>query len=137
MTGIYSAEQIEQLLKCSVCLDRLNQPKILPCQHTFCKTPCIEGLIDWGARKIKCPECRSEHFVSYNGADGFPNNITIGGFLDLQARDGQAHDPSPREEVAEAGAAAAGKRIGLVFWQCLFEWTHMTICGDIDMDPYD
>ena len=75
--------QFETLLRCAVCLDRLKNPKILPCQHTFCKTPCIEGLIKWQTRSIKCPECRQDHFVPSNGADGFPNNITILGFLDL------------------------------------------------------
>ena len=29
-----------------VLLNRYNSPKILPCQHTVCKAPCLEGLID-------------------------------------------------------------------------------------------
>lgn len=106
MTANYSAEQIELLLKCPVCLDRLNCPKILPCQHTFCKEPCLEGLIDWSSRKVKCPECRAEHFVSYNGAAGFPNNISIVGFLDLQAREGQAQGEAASPESDGAGAAS-------------------------------
>lgn len=82
----YSAGQIEELLKCAVCLDRLNAPKILPCQHTFCSRPCLEGLINPITRYIKCPECRAEHRVPYEGINGFQNNITIQGFLDLRAR---------------------------------------------------
>ena len=62
---------------------------------------------------MQCPECRSEHYVPHTGAEGFPNNITISGFLDLHPRDAQAHNPSPREEVAEAGAAAAGGRTSI------------------------
>ena len=116
MASNYSAEQFEQLLKCSVCLDRLNCPKILPCQHTFCKSPCIEGLIDWGARRIKCPECRKEHFVPRDGADGFPNNITITGFLDLPPSSHRPQAPTNSSEIqTEESVAAAGRPcIGVV-----------------------
>lgn len=82
----YSAEQVERLLSCSVCLERYNNPRILPCQHTFCRTPCLQGLIDPRSRKLKCPECRKEHVVPPNGAAGFPANITISNFLDLPAQ---------------------------------------------------
>ncbi|KAL1501536.1 hypothetical protein ABEB36_006839 [Hypothenemus hampei] len=27
---------IEELLQCGICLERLNHPRMLPCQHTFC-----------------------------------------------------------------------------------------------------
>ena len=81
--GSYSAERIEQLLRCPICLDRFKGPKLLPCQHTFCRSPCLEGL--WGGyrRVIRCPECRVEHRVPTSGVNGFPNNITLSGFLDL------------------------------------------------------
>ncbi|XP_002736356.1 RING finger protein nhl-1-like [Saccoglossus kowalevskii] len=79
------AVQIEELLNCAVCLERYNRPKILPCQHTFCQSPCLENLIDIRVRKLKCPECRMEHRVPGNGVRGFPNNVTISRFLDIPA----------------------------------------------------
>ena len=82
----YSAERIDELLKCAVCLDKYQHPKLLPCQHTFCQSPCLEGLVDRGIRMLRCPECRTEHFVPYNGVAGFPNNLTIANFLDLSAQ---------------------------------------------------
>jgi len=42
----YSAQHIDELLRCPVCLDRFNTPKLLPCQHTFCESPCLEHLVD-------------------------------------------------------------------------------------------
>ncbi|XP_064648330.1 RING finger protein nhl-1-like [Lineus longissimus] len=100
----YSAEQIEQLLKCPVCLDRFNQPKILPCQHTFCKSPCLQGLIlSSNNRFIKCPECRAQHLVPREGIDGFATNITIAGFLDLQAR-----APAPASATVETDQVDSG-----------------------------
>ena len=43
---------------------RFTRPKLLPCQHSFCENPCLEGLINYAKRKITCPECRAEHWVS-------------------------------------------------------------------------
>ena len=57
-------------------------PKMLPCQHTFCHA-CLAGLIDPALWSVPCPECRTEHYVPSEGADGFPNNRTIAALLDL------------------------------------------------------
>lgn len=78
-----SVALIQQRLECPVCLDRFKKPKLLPCQHTFCLTPCLNNLIDRSNRRIKCPECRAVHIVPVQGVDAYPNNITILKFLDL------------------------------------------------------
>ena len=76
-------EQFDQLLTCCVCLDRYKTPKLLPCMHSYCMEPCMEGLVDYVKRQVKCPECRAEHRVPYNGIQGFPTNITLQKFLEL------------------------------------------------------
>ena len=43
----------------------------------------MEGLVDYVKRQVKCPECRAEHRVPYNGIQGFPTNITLQKFLEL------------------------------------------------------
>lgn len=45
-------EQFDQLLTCCVCLDRYRNPKLLPCQHSFCMEPCMEGLINYVTRQV-------------------------------------------------------------------------------------
>jgi hypothetical protein len=70
-------------LTCPVCLDRYKLPKLLPCQHTFCLTPCLVNLVDRTTRRIKCPECRYVHTLPIQGVDSYPTNITIMRFLDL------------------------------------------------------
>lgn len=77
-------QKIETLLRCPVCLDRYNNPRILPCQHTFCQSPCLEGLINYQHKIIKCPQCRAEHHLPVSGSEGFPANITLSAFLDLR-----------------------------------------------------
>ena len=53
--------------------------------HSYCMEPCMEGLVDYVKRQVKCPECRAEHRVPYNGIQGFPTNITLTKFLELHA----------------------------------------------------
>ncbi|XP_072434502.1 tripartite motif-containing protein 3-like isoform X1 [Chiloscyllium punctatum] len=74
---------VEELLTCSVCLERYNRPKLLPCQHTFCQDPCLSSLVDQDGREVKCPECRNVHAIPQEGVIGFPSNRTILGFLDI------------------------------------------------------
>ncbi|ETN74361.1 zinc finger, C3HC4 type [Necator americanus] len=75
-------EKIEQLLTCPICLDRYKQPKLLPCQHTFCY-PCLESCADSLHRTLKCPECRAEHSIPYDGVKAFQTNYTLTGFLEI------------------------------------------------------
>ncbi|XP_078085209.1 tripartite motif-containing protein 3-like [Mustelus asterias] len=74
---------VEQLLTCSVCLERYTRPRFLPCQHTFCQEPCLSGLVDPDGRQVKCPQCRRVHAIPREGVTGFPSNRTILGFLDI------------------------------------------------------
>ncbi|KAL7041516.1 hypothetical protein ACKWTF_000804 [Chironomus riparius] len=88
-------EQFEQLLTCCVCLDRYRNPKLLPCQHSFCMEPCMDGLTDYVRRQVKCPECRAEHRIPYNGVQGFPTNVTLQRFLELHIEiTGDLPDPT-------------------------------------------
>ena len=59
--------QLEENLGCTVCLERLNDPRTLPCWHSFCKV-CLEGVVktcrdkaprDRPIREIPCPNCRT------------------------------------------------------------------------------
>lgn len=48
---------LNDLLECSVCLDRLDtSSKVLPCQHTFCKK-CLDEIVH-KHKELRCPECR-------------------------------------------------------------------------------
>ncbi len=46
-------EQFDQLLTCCICLDRFKTPKLLPCQHSYCMEPCMEGLVDYVKRQVR------------------------------------------------------------------------------------
>ena len=43
--NLIKAKAIEELLKCTICLEQFNNPKMLPCQHTFCEN-CLQNLVE-------------------------------------------------------------------------------------------
>ena len=92
--------QLEQLLTCAICLDRYRNPKLLPCHHTYCQEPCLEGLVDYARRQIKCPECRAEHRIPYQGVQTFQTNVTLVRFLELH-RGITGEEPEPIPSMME------------------------------------
>lgn len=94
MTSAWS--QLEQMLTCAICLDKFKNPRLLPCQHSFCGDSCMDGLVDYARRQIKCPECRAEHRIPYQGVQSLPLNVTLIRFLELHARiTGEEPEPVP------------------------------------------
>lgn len=89
-------DQLEQMLTCAICLDKFKNPRLLPCQHTFCGDTCMDGLIDYARRQIKCPECRAEHRIPYQGVQSLPVNVTLIRFLELHSKiTGDEPEPVP------------------------------------------
>ncbi|CAG0915817.1 unnamed protein product [Notodromas monacha] len=100
-------EQFDQLLTCAICLDRYRNPKLLPCQHSFCADPCLDGLVDYVRRQIKCPECRAEHHIPYQGVQHFPTNVTLQRFLELHGDiTGELPDPTANMPLERCGVCS-------------------------------
>ena len=62
-------ERVKEELTCAICQDLLNNPKILPCLHSFC-TGCLKQWSDRLAnsdppkRHVECPLCRTKVLLS-------------------------------------------------------------------------
>ena len=59
-------------LKCGICLELFQDPRSLPCLHTFCRE-CIQRSLNEENHSLKCPVCRAEHELS-EGAGLLPVN---------------------------------------------------------------
>jgi hypothetical protein len=45
--------------------------------------------------QVKCPECRAEHRIPYQGVQGYPTNVTLQRFLELHIEiTGELPDPT-------------------------------------------
>ena len=50
-------EEISKILECGICMNQLHTPKVLHCQHSFCKN-CIDNILQFkpdGSADITCP----------------------------------------------------------------------------------
>ena len=65
--------KVKEELTCAICQDLLNEPKILPCLHSFC-TDCLKEWsgkltnLDPSKRHLECPLCRAKVLLSTSRA---------------------------------------------------------------------
>ena len=62
------SQDLKRLMECSICLETFDDPRTLPCLHSFCKK-CLENFVD-GKRddELNCPVCRGK-FTLNEGKD--------------------------------------------------------------------
>ena len=69
--GISNLKKLEEEITCAVCQGHYQQPKLLPCNHYYCRA-CIEELAKHGrsrGRPFACPECRKETTLPPGGVE--------------------------------------------------------------------
>ena len=67
-------QEICSKLKCCKCPNVIQEPKLLPCYHIFCKSPCLERLVVQGpeGQSLTCPICEYQVTLPDNGVAGLP-----------------------------------------------------------------
>ena len=86
MSSLFDARQLDQELQCSICHEMFKDPRMLPCQHTFC-LECLENLsLKLGNGKtMDCSLCKRTHDLPIqNGVKGFPENLLMKSLLDIK-----------------------------------------------------
>ena len=94
LTVTRSVTEIQNLLVCDVCKKTINEPKILPCSHSFCKA-CLENLatqddenVDGEGKKLDCPTCMSTVTLKPDGnVAGLPDSEFIAKLLTAVGQD--------------------------------------------------
>lgn len=77
-------ELLEEDLTCPICCCLFEDPRVLPCSHSFCKK-CLEGILD-GNRSLawrppfKCPTCRKE--TVHSGIASLQVNYSLRGIVE-------------------------------------------------------
>ncbi|EDO30002.1 predicted protein [Nematostella vectensis] len=59
-----ASRRLEDEVTCSICIEHFNDPRVLPCFHSFCRH-CLEELAlhSEGRGKLVCPLCKAEFKV--------------------------------------------------------------------------
>ncbi|NXW64666.1 TRI59 protein, partial [Eurystomus gularis] len=85
---------LEEELTCSVCYSLFEDPRVLPCSHTFCKN-CVEGvlqlsdnspLLRLSKQSLKCPSCRS--VLEISSAELLPVNFALKAIVEKYREEG-------------------------------------------------
>ena len=80
-------DNLHDEVSCSVCMCTFNDPKQLPCLHSFCLN-CLNGIQRTSGLhgKITCPECSRQFQIPGNGNPSeLPTNFRINSLLDVLA----------------------------------------------------
>ena len=85
-TPSIALNKIDQHLTCPVCLSQYQNPKTLPCLHSFCLNCILQMRLDLNEGKyfISCPSCRKLCEISDKGPADLPTAFFINNLLDIQ-----------------------------------------------------
>ncbi|CAM2705334.1 unnamed protein product, partial [Rotaria socialis] len=72
---------VENVITCPICLKHFDQPRMLPCSHTFC-FQCIQQMVTDNHGVLECPK-RDGVKVEGNNIGELPLNETVRGLLQL------------------------------------------------------
>ena len=79
---------ISLMLECPICQEQFTEPRVLPCQHTFC-LHCLGKIREHQSttESIPCPVCRATYHLSTAGIDDLPKNIFAANLIDIVCQD--------------------------------------------------
>ena len=99
-------------LKCGICLELFQDPRSLPCLHTFCRE-CIQRSLNEENHSLKCPVCRVKHELS-EGAGLLPVNQYALQELPLKRLQKQREDNGGPHQLVEC--KSCGEQAVMVAW---------------------
>ena len=79
---------ISLMLECPICQEQFTEPRVLPCQHTFCLY-CLGKVREHQSttESMPCPVCRATYHLSTAGIDALPKNIFAANLIDIVRQD--------------------------------------------------
>ena len=71
-----AGKELDDMTECSICTEVFTDPRVLPCQHTF----CLKCLLNYGRGRqpgdhLPCPVCREEFTIPADGISGMKKNF--------------------------------------------------------------
>ena len=85
-------KSLKALTTCPICQDIYVNPKVLSCQHTFCKRCVRQYYTSYNEDRLvkmtnfPCPQCRKTIYLTTGGLEGLPNDRKVQELLDFMDR---------------------------------------------------
>jgi len=107
-------EKVRQEVTCTICLELLNDPKSMPCLHTYCKKCLMEALakrpndpdMPCDRPAINCPLCRAEVALSDQGIEALPSNFSASRLVEtVQLQDQLNENRKPKCDGCKEGCS--------------------------------
>ena len=103
--GTSNWDKVRQEVTCAICLELLDDPKSMPCLHTYCKKCLMEALakrphdpdLPRDRPAINCPLCRAEVDLSDEGIEALPSNFSASRLVEtVQLQDKLTENKAPK-----------------------------------------
>ena len=75
-------KKLEEKLNCLICLGTYTDPKLLQCNHVFCRD-CLVGLARRNPQGLPCPTCRQVTPIPPAGVEGLQSAFQTNQFLEI------------------------------------------------------
>ncbi|XP_065167422.1 tripartite motif-containing protein 2-like [Atheta coriaria] len=127
---------LEELVECGICLSRLENPKMLACQHTFCYDCLKQMQQQTDEDYIECPVCKQKSMVV--NVDALPSNIYLNNLITLLTNeteevstDTQAPVEQAKQFIAKGVSVSCSKCTTVCEQQNIVKCQHckMDFCG--------
>jgi len=109
-TGGETSIHILDITSCSICLETLKDPKVLPYIHKFC-LQCLDTYCEAKQQaELACPLCRKIFILPSGGVLSLPNNIFISKLLQVhKSTVTTGAKESDKESLCELCSGAEGE----------------------------
>lgn len=85
-TQSHGVEELKELVECCICAKTFNDPRLLPCAHSFClKCLQVTGMKSSkeSGDQMACPLCTVEFIIPPNGFSGLQKNLFVEKLMNL------------------------------------------------------
>ncbi|XP_048578208.1 tripartite motif-containing protein 45 [Nematostella vectensis] len=106
-----ASRRLEDEVTCSICIEHFNDPRVLPCLHSFCRH-CLEELAvhSEGRGKLVCPLCKAEFQISPADVPSLKVNFMINSIISvLPLLTSEDSKKKPACESCDSGEPAQGR----------------------------
>ena len=100
--------ELKREITCAICQEHYAEPKLLPCNHYFCKE-CILQLVHWAGtgKPFSCPKCRKEVVLPKGSVEKLETAFFINSIQESIASLEGAHGEVVQPEACAESAAIA------------------------------